>query len=256
MTSCSRTSISTALEILSRSTAPLCDRCAVTRRVVRLYRWTGTRMAVAPLEMLPPGAASAAAVAANNRAVELARARRWTEAVEALDDVRSLVAQSAVFRRNASFIDVNAGVSAGERLSEDPLLHYVFAGRWAAAVDLFRDAAAGPDLFAAPPYRDASAASESGYGSPPFLRAIFDATAAARAVAPPRPEIEFLHAWSAFHLAPDTTAASSASWRDGDYRIDVDDSAVLEVFERAAALAPGDPLFAEVRRIAAERTAR
>ena len=244
-----------ALEMLTRATVPLCERCLVTRRIVRLYRWTGTRMAKAPLEMLSPNAASAAAVAANNRAVELARARRWAEAVAVLDDYRPLVAESAVFRRNVSLIDLSAG-AGGERLSEEPLLHHVLAGQWTAAVDLFRDAPAGPDLFAARPYGADSAESPNGYGAPPFLRAIFDATAAARAVAPPRPEIEFLHAWSAFHLDPDTTAASSISWRDGDYQIDVDDRAVLEVFERAAALAPGDPLLAAVGRIAEARNAR
>ena len=245
-----------ALEILGSETFPLCYRCSVTRRVVRLYRWMGARMAAVPLEMLSAGAASAAAVAANNRAVELARARRWAEATKILDGARLLIAESAVFRRNASLIDLNAGASGGGRLSEDTLLHYVFAGEWADAVGLFRDIPVGPDLFAeAPPYMDASAPSRGLYGTPPFMRAIFDATAAARAVAPARPEVEFLHAWSAFHLDADTTVAPSTSRRDADYRIDVDESAMLEVFDRAAALAPGDPLFAEARRLAAERAA-
>ena len=106
----------------------------------------------------------------------------------------------------------------------------------------FRGVPVGRDLFAeAPPYRDASGRLPRMYGTPRFLRAIFDATAAARAVAPARPEIEFLHAWSAFHLDPDTTGVSSSSWQDPDYRIDVDESAVLEVFDRAAT--PDDSLF-------------
>ena len=240
-------------EILGSETFPLCFRCPVAQRVVRLYRWTGARMVAVPLDMLSSGAASDQAIAANNRAVELARARRWAEAAAVLDDVRTLVGESPVFRRNASLIDLNAAGSGGEHLSEDTLLHYVFAGQWAAAVDLFRDAPAGPDLFAAPPYRDASTQSRSGYGSPPFLRAIFDATAAARAVAPARPDIEFLHAWSAFHLDPDTTGAPSTSRRDAGYRIDVDESVVFEVLDRAVALAPNDPLYAETRRVVAER---
>ena len=104
-----------------------------------------------------------------------------------------------------------------------------------------------------PPYTDASTASASGYGSPPFLRAIFDATAAARAVAPARPEIEFLHAWSAFHLDPDNPLARSSSRMDPGFRIEADEAALLEVFDRAASLAPGDPLFAEALRVAGER---
>ena len=243
-----------ALEILGSETFPLCYQCPVTRRVVRLYRWTGARMAAVPLEMLSAGAASDQALAANNRAVELARARRWAEAEVVLDDARPLVVESAVFRRNASLIDLNAGVSGGGRLSEDTLLHYVFAGEWADAVGLFRDSPIDSDLFAeALPYMDASAPSRSMYGTPAFMRAIFDATAAARAVAPARPEIEFLHGWSAFHLDPDTTRARLISWTDAEFRIDVDEAAVLEVFDRASALAPGDALFAEARRVVEER---
>ena len=241
-----------ALEILGRDDSPLCYQCPVTRRVVRLYRWNGTRLAAVPLEVLPAGAASEAAVAANNRAVELARARRWMEAAAVLDEARALVGENAVFRRNASLIDA----VDGGRLSEDALLHHVFAGSWADAAALFRDTPVGPDLFAEPlPYVDESARSESRYGTPPFMRAVFDATAAARAVAPALPEIEFLHAWSAFHLDPDTTPASSTARGDLEYRIDVDEAALLEVFDRAASLAPGDPLFAEARRVAADRSA-
>ena len=87
------------------------------------------------------------------------------------------------------------------------------------------------------------------------MRAIFDATAAARAVAPARSEIEFLHAWSAFHLADTTGVPSTHRW-DAEYRIDVDESAVLEVLDRGAALAPGDPLFGEARRVVAGRSSR
>ena len=142
-----------------------------------------------------------------------------------LDDFRPLAEQSAVFRRNASLIDLNAA------------------------------AAAGRELFAALPYRGASAQSASGHGSPPFLRAIFDAAVAARTVAPARPEIELLHGWSAFHLDPETTVAHSTSRRDARYRIDVDEMALLEVFDRAATLAPDDPLYAEALRVVGETSA-
>ena len=245
------------LEILGSRARPLCYQCPVTRRAGRLYRWTGARLAAAPLEFLSAGSTSDAAVAANNRAVALARARRWTEALAALVAARPLVAESAVFRRNANLIGLNAAAFGGGRLSEDTLLHHVFAGSWADAVDLFRGAPVGPDLFAEPlPYVDEVAGPESRYGTPPFLRAVFDATAAARAVAPPRPEIEFLHAWSAFHLDPDTTVATATHWSDAEYRIDIDEAALLEVFDRAADLAPGDPLFAEVRQVVVDRMAR
>ena len=244
-------------EILGSETFPLCFRCPDTRRVVRLYRRTGARLVEVPIGMLSSGAASDQAVAANNRAVELARARRWAEAAAVLDDVRPLVEQSAVFRRNASLIDLNAAASGGERLSDDTLLHYVFAGRWAAAVDLFRDTPR-PARTCSPCRRTRMRPQRrrAVTGRLRFLRAIFDATAAARAVAPARPEIEFLHAWSAFHLDPDTAVAPSTSRRDARYRIDVDESALLEVFDRAATLAPDEPLYTETRRVVAERLSR
>ena len=241
------------LEVLGSRARPLCHECPVTRRAVRLFRWNGARLRAAPLEFLSPGSASDAAVTANNRAVALARARRWMEAVAVLDAARPLVVESMVFRRNASLIDLNAGASGDGRLSEDNLLHHVFAGSWADAVDLFRGTPAGLALFAEPlPYIGEAARSESRYGTPPFLRAVFDATAAARAVAPARAEIEFLHAWAALHLDPDTTVMA-LHWRDARYRVNVDEAAVLETLERAAALTPGDSFFAEAWRMAAER---
>ena len=91
-------------------------------------------------------------------------------------------------------------------------------------------------------------------GVPALVRTVFDATAAARAVAPARPEIEFLHAWAAWHLDPDLAgppppdSPSAADWAS-DYRIDVDPAAVVEVLKRAAALAPGDRLFVDALQV-------
>ena len=112
-------------------------------------------------------------------------------------------------------------------------------------------------LTAPLPFSSASLDTLGRDGPPALLRAVFDATAAARAVAPPRPGIEFLHGWAAFHLDPDLAGPPRPNPPDdadpaADYRIDADDAAVFEVLERAAALAPGDPLFAEARRAAAD----
>lgn len=192
-------------------------------------------MAEAVLEPLPAGSAPEAAVTANDRAAELAGAGRGGEALAMIDGTRAVAADSAVFRRNAALIGLNAGAAGDLRLSEDELLHHVLAGSWADAVDLFRGAPAGSDLFAEPPYLDGAARLDSPYGTPPFPRAILDATAAASAVEPARAEIEFLHAWSALHLDSDTVAAALDS-RDVEYRVDVDEAAVLETLQRAAAL--------------------
>ena len=159
-----------------------------------------------------------------------------------------------MFRRNAGLIDLNAAAPTGDALSEDPLLDDVFGGRWAEAAGRFRTLPGGPDVFTAPPpFPASSLRAMRRYGAPPLLRAVFDATAAARAVAPPRPEIEFLHASAAFHLDPDLApdADDLAADRAADYRLDVDLEAVLEALDRAAALAPGDPLYADARRAAA-----
>ena len=245
-----------------------CYYCGLIGREAGLFRWDGTQMTNVSLETLPAGAASDAAVAANNRAVELAGGRRWAEAVAVLDRGRSLVAESAVFRRNAALIDLTAVDPAGDGLSDDRLLHYIFAGLWTEAVDLFRDAPVRPDLFAGPPDYMHMVAARGMYGTPPFLKAIFDATTAARTVAPPRPEIEFLHGWSAYHLqdwsdqldrtAPADPATESRYWDISWVRfpIDVDESAMLDALDRAVALAPDDPLFAEARRFVAGGSAR
>ena len=252
-----------AREVLRRDALPLCYDCGVTRRVVRVYRWTGTRLARVPLELLAIGAASDAAVAANNRAVTLARAGRWAEAAAVLAAARPLLPESAVFRRNAGLIDLNGAAPAGEALSEDPLLGAVFGGRWAEAVGHFRTAPVGPDVFtAAPPFPASSLQAMRRYGAGPLLRAVFDATAAARAVAPARPEIEFLHAWAVFHLDADlggparpADPSEAVDWF-ADYRVDADLDAVLETLDRAVALAPDDALYADARRAVAERSGR
>ena len=232
-----------------------CYYCGMTARSFSLHRWNGAGMAEAALEPLPAGSAPEAAVTANDRATELAGAGRWAEALAMIDGARALAANSAVFRRNAALIRLNAGAAGDLRLSEDELLHHVLAGSWADAVDLFRGAPAGPDLFAEPPYLDEAARLDSPYGTPPFLRAILDATSAARAVAPARAEIEFLHAWSALHLGSGRTVAALDS-PDVEYRVDIDEAEVLETLQRAAALAPGDAFFEEAWRVAADRGIR
>ena len=240
------------LEIVGRSVYHVhCYYCGLAAVAFDLHRWNGTRMVHTPLERLPAGAASDEAVAANNRAVLLGDAGRWAEAAVVVGDARPFLAEHAVFRRNAALIDRYAGPGS-EGLSGERLLGYVLAGRWSDAVDIFRHGSVLPDFFAdPPPYPQ-----ENGYGSPPFLLAVFNATAEARRVAPARPEIEFLHAWAAFHLDPDTTTLDrERDWWPNAYAelIDSDDSVVLDALDRAVRLAPGDPLFAEAQRLVARR---
>ena len=244
------------LEVLGGDVSHVyCYYCGMTARSFSLHRWNGVKMAEAALEPLPAGSAAEAAVTANDRAAELAGAGRWAEALAMIDGARALATDSAVFRRNAALIRLNAGAAGDLRLTEDDLLHHVLAGSWAAAVDLFRGAPAGPDLFAEPPYVDEAARLDSPYGTPPFLRAIFDATVAARAVQPARAEIEFLHAWSALHLDSGRTVAALGS-RDVEYRVGVDEATLLKTLQRAAALAPGDVFFEEAWRVVADRATR
>lgn len=132
---------------------------------------------------------------------------------------------------------------------EDLLLHYVFAGLWADAVDLFRTEPAAPDFFAT---RPPSIPDMGSYGTPAYLGAVFRATAAARTVAPARAEIEFLHAWAAFHLDPDTTTLDLRRDWYLPLLIDSDDATVLDGLDYAVRLAPDDPLFAEAQRLFAD----
>ena len=166
-------------------------------RSVGLYRWNGAEMTQVRLEALSAGSASDATVvvAANNRAVELAGAERWAEALAVVDGTRARVTESAVFGRNAGLIDLNAPVPDGYPWRWERFTDYVFAGLWAEAVDLFRHKPILPDFFATfPPYIDEY------MDLLPSVRAAFDVTTAARTVAPALPEIEFLHGWAAYHL--------------------------------------------------------
>ena len=163
--------------------------------------------------------------------------------------------------RKTTALLLNAAAPADDALSEDPLLDDVFRGRWAEAVGRFRTPPGGPDVFTAPPpFPASSLRAMRRYGAPPLLRAVFDATTAARAVVPPRPEIEFLHAWAAFHRDPDLAGPArparpgDADWF-ADYRIDADLPSALETLGHAAALAPDDPLYADAHRsVAGHRT--
>ncbi|MDE2905358.1 MAG: hypothetical protein OXQ28_04650, partial [Acidobacteriota bacterium] len=250
------------LEILGEHISHVnCYYCGMSSISFSLHRWNGFAMAAAGPEPLPAGSASEAVVAANNRAAELARAGRWTEALAVVDGARTLAAGSAVFRRNASLIDLHAGAAS---LSEDTLLHYVFAGAWADAVGIFRHQPALPDFFTTQPPYAKEYMMGRGYGRPPFLQAVFDATAAAQMVAPARPEIEFLHGWSAYHLRewsaavdrddPDAPTAWRMPMTNEYWRWhEADDPVVREALDRAAALAPDDPFFVEAARVVAER---
>ena len=215
-------------------------------RTTGLYRWNGARMARVAFESLPAGSASRAAVAANERIVELARARRWTEAGTMLDAAAPLVAEHAVFRRNAALVDPTARRLDGDWLHDDRLLHHVLTGSWAEAVDIFRNGPILPDFFADPPRWYAP---RNAFGTM-LLRQIFHATAEARRTGPPRPEIEFLYAWAAFHLDPDTTSLDRFAV---ERLIDSDGSVVLDALDRAVRLAPGDPLFAAAQQFVARR---
>ena len=256
-----------ALEILGEEVNHVnCYYCGLSARSVGLYRWNGAQMAEVGLETLPAGAAPAALVASNNRAAELAGAGRWVEALAVVDGARAIVVDNGVFRRNASLIDLNAGTPAGGgRLSEDTLLHYVFAGMWPEAVEIFRHEPVLPDFFAQPPpYMDKYMMNYSKFSTPPLLMAVYEASATARTVAPALAEIEFLHAWSAYHLRGWSAylerrdrADPSTEWRFWDLSwsglIEPGESVVIEALDRAVALAPSDPLFAEAQRVIARR---
>ena len=160
-----------SLEILSKSVYHVnCYYCGLAALSFDLHRWDRTRMVNAGLEPLPAGAASDELVTANNRAVALGGAGRWAEAAAVVADARPLGAGHAVFRRNAALIDLYAGPGS-EELSGTRLLAHILAGRWAEAVDIFRDDHVLPDFFAEPPYPR-----ENGEGTPPFLLAVFEAT--------------------------------------------------------------------------------
>ncbi len=119
-----------------------CYACGVRLPRLNLWRWDGERMV--GVEYLPlPAAAPLELSAINERAIELANAGLWRDAVKSVEEglMLGLTDSSQTFAWNASLIRLRADAArsplAGGR-APYPLLNYIFYGDYASAVNLMR----------------------------------------------------------------------------------------------------------------------
>ena len=119
-----------------------CRGCGAIEARVEIHRWDGEQLSPAQLERLPPSA-PAGLRADVDRAVELAEADLWLDAAQAIARAVS-VAGLGTFEETVAWDKILIDVLARERrevgaYSEMPLVTYVLAGDYEAAVDLLRD---------------------------------------------------------------------------------------------------------------------
>jgi hypothetical protein len=201
-----------------------CYACGVRLVNYSVLRWDGSHMVEVALVPLTESA-PAALRDLNNRAVELAQAGLWKDALATIEQALALGGQdetvvwnSALIRRTTEARMPGAGGS-----SPYPLLDFVFYGEYAGAVDLLR-AYSVEELFGQPNPLVAGTVAE-GFEAE-LVGRIQDGTTQALQVQPDLAAAWFLRGW-ATHLA------------------DPGSPEALADIERAAELDPDEPLYAQ-----------
>lgn len=205
-----------------------CYACGLYRPAFQVLHWDAAdaRMVEVALQPLPAGQPQPLRDLVN-RAVELAQAGLWKEAFATVAQATEQLAHypdadAPAVNWDAALIRLHAEAHAeAVRQSPYPLLSDVFYGDYAAAVDLMR--AYSPEEVFSPGTPLISGTAAAGYDVSNYITA---SATAALAVQPDLAAAYFLRGWAQYVADPGNVAA----------RQDV---------ERAAALAPGDTLFAQ-----------
>jgi putative hemolysin len=218
-------------EIVLDATEPyiFCYACGVRHPYFAVYTWLGDALAQIEISDLMMGQRGTPADEANSRAVALAEAGLWPDALAAIDEAVALAgdddppAASGSLRWNQALIRLNhdALLSAANE-SAYPLLSQVFYGDYAAAVDVMRPYSATQIFSPDTPLVVGTAAEGwqaelSGY--------LVSSANAALAVQPELAAAYFMRAWGRYLADP------------ADPRVAIDAA-------RAAELAPDDTLYA------------
>ncbi len=201
-----------------------CYACGVRLPHLNLWRWDGEQMTAVELQPLPASAPLELS-AANDRAIRLAEAGLWRDALKSVEDglMLGLTDSSQTFAWNASLIRLNAdalrSIIAGGH-SPYPLLDYVFYGDYAHAVDLMRPLA--PEEIFSPESPLISGTVAAGWEET-LSNWIHLSSGAAIGVMPELASAHFLYGWASY-LAGDRVRA-------------------IQEVEEAVARAPEDPLY-------------
>ncbi|MEZ4636512.1 MAG: hypothetical protein R2856_16390 [Caldilineaceae bacterium] len=127
-------------EVVLNATDPyiFCYACGVRLYAAQVLRWDGAQLT--PVTLTELGEDAAADVReANNRAVALANADLYNQALPLIEETATLAPEDAVVHWNAQLIRLYAENRLAYVDGGYPILSYVFYGDYAAAVDLMRD---------------------------------------------------------------------------------------------------------------------
>jgi tetratricopeptide (TPR) repeat protein len=214
-------------EVLLDATDPyvFCYACAVRLVNLTVLRWDGSQLVEVPLTPLPESA-PADLRDLNNRAMELAQAGLWKDALPTIEQALALDAQDETVAWNAALIRLTAEARRPPYDYESigyPLLDRIFYGDYTAALDVMR-AYSVKELFSQPSPLVVGTVAEGWEDA--LVQYIQDSTTRALQVQPDLAAAFFLRGWATHLSNPDSTEA-------------------LADIERAAELDPNEPLFTQ-----------
>ena len=199
-----------------------CYACGVRFPRFKVMAWDGTKLAEVPLATLPDSA-PADVRTLNNRAVTLAQSGLWKDAQATIDKAVALAPKDATVERNAALIRLTAEAAAKGVKGGYPLLGNVFYGDYDAAIDLMRPYKPEQIFSPATPLVVGTIAQDWRSSLSEWL---LKSTNMAIAAQPDLAAAYFLRSWGLYLMQP--TAAG-----------------VLADVQKAAQLAPNEPLFAQ-----------
>lgn len=199
-----------------------CYACDVRLPQFQVLRWDGSQMVEVQLTPLEDSASDDLR-RLNNRAIELARAGLWKEAQETMNQIAD-PSQDETVNWNAALVSLHAEAHT-EQINEGayPLLGTIFYGDYPAALDVVRSYPV-EEIFGTPSALVAGTVAE-GWESA-LTNQITSTTTLAIQARPDLAAAYFLRGWSLFVSDPGNPQ-------------------VLADLERAAQLAPNEPLFAQ-----------
>jgi tetratricopeptide (TPR) repeat protein len=215
------------LEVLLDATDPyvFCYACGVRLVSFTVLRWDGSQMVEVPLTPLPESAPGDLRDL-NNRAVELAQAGLWKDALATVEQALALDAQDETVAWNAALIRLTAEARRPPHDYESigyPLLDRIFYGDYAAALDVMADYSV-EELFSQPSPLVVGTVAEGWENA--LAQYIQENATRALQVQPDLAAAWFLRGWATHLSNPDSPEA-------------------LADIERAAELDPSEPLFTQ-----------
>jgi hypothetical protein len=215
------------LEVVLDATDPyvFCYACAVRLANFTVLRWDGSQMVEAPLTPLSESA-PADLRDLNNRAVELAQAGLWKDALATIEQVQGLDAQDETVVWNAALIRLTGEARRPPYDYESigyPLLDRISYGDYAAALDVVGDYGV-EELFSQPSPLVVGTVAEGWEDA--LAQHIQGSTTQALQVQPDLAAAWFLRGWATHLVNPGSPEA-------------------LSDIERAAELDPSEPLFTQ-----------